>query len=85
MSQREPNRPDLRWLRVAGQCSFIPVYLALYPIAFYFIGTWLDDRLGTEWLKNAFLFLGLISGFRQTFFLIRNLLREQERQDRGPS
>ncbi|MBN2328413.1 MAG: AtpZ/AtpI family protein [Candidatus Omnitrophica bacterium] len=66
------------WLRVVGQCAFIPTFLALYPIAFYWIGTWLDGWFGTTWIKIVFLFLGLFSGFRQTYFIIKKLLESLE-------
>lgn len=71
---RKPDEKDLRWLRVVGECSMIPVYLALYPVAFRFIGLWLDQWLGTSWLAIAFLFLGLFSGFRQTYFALKRLI-----------
>jgi hypothetical protein len=61
-------------MKVVGQCSFIPVFLALYPVAFYYIGDQIDQWAGTDWVKTPFLFLGLFSGFRQTYFLIKKLL-----------
>lgn len=78
MSTNEPKNEDLSWLRVAGQASFIPIFLALYPIAFYYIGSWLDGYFGLTWLKNVFLLLGVISGFRQSYFVIRRLLEHLE-------
>lgn len=83
MHLKAPKPNELAWLRIAGQASFIPVYLALFPIAFYFIGGWLDTQFETEWIKPVFLFLGLIHGFRECFLLIRKLLREQEMRGRG--
>jgi len=56
---------------------FIPIFLALYPIAFYLIGSWLDEKLGTEWLKIVFLVLGLFSAGRQVYFLIKGIIRDQ--------
>jgi F0F1-type ATP synthase assembly protein I len=38
----------------------------------YWIGTFLDDWLGTRYLKMVFLILGIVSGFAQ---LIRELMR----------
>ncbi|MGC9327346.1 MAG: AtpZ/AtpI family protein [Candidatus Hinthialibacter sp.] len=85
-SKSEPSKSTISktdsskyaWLRIAGQCAFIPTFLALYPIAFYWIGKWLDGWLGTTWIKVVFLFLGLISGFRQTYFIIKKLLESLE-------
>ena len=61
------------WVKVAGQCSFIPIYLALFPIAFRYIGVWLDGKFGTDWLSMVFLLIGVFSGFRQTYFLIKRI------------
>ncbi|MGI6455915.1 MAG: AtpZ/AtpI family protein [bacterium] len=72
-SNQSPNEKKYAWVRIAGQAAFIPVYLALFPIAFFYIGKWLDGYFGTEWIRMVFLFLGLFSGFRQTYFLIRDL------------
>ena len=74
MSRQPTESSKYRWMRVAGQCSFIPTYLALFPIAFFYLGKWLDGQFGTTWLSGAFLFLGLISAFRQTYFIIKRLL-----------
>lgn len=76
-----PHRLDssrYAWLRVAGQCMFIPTFLALFPIAFFFIGKWLDGYFGTSWIRVVFLFAGLFSGFRQTYFVIKRLLDSLE-------
>lgn len=73
MTDKEPIGREYRWMRIAGQCSFIPIFLALYPIAFYYIGGKIDGWVGTSWIRIAFLFLGLFSGFRQTYFLIKKI------------
>ncbi len=80
MSKNKTNDADLSWVRIAGQATFIPVFLALYPIAFYAIGGWLDEYFQTTWLKILFLFLGIFSGFRQTYFVIRRLIVQLEKK-----
>lgn len=80
MSKNKMEDADLSWVRIAGQASFIPVFLALYPIAFFMIGRWLDDYFGLTWLKIPFLFLGMFSGFRQTYFVIRRLIVQLEKK-----
>lgn len=83
MEPERPNRVSFKWLRVAGQASFIPIFLAFYPIAFFGIGWWLDQQFDTQWIRILFLFLGLISGFRQTYFLIKKIIISVERDERG--
>jgi hypothetical protein len=78
MESKEPVGNKYRWMKVVGQCSFIPIFMALYPIAFYYIGVKIDEWAGTNWIKALFLFLGLFSGFRQTYLLIKQLINTQE-------
>lgn len=73
MQSKKPVGQKYRWMKVVGQCSFIPIFLALYPIAFFYIGSKIDEWAGTAWIKIVFLFLGLFSGFRQTYLLIKKL------------
>ena len=66
-----------RLARLAGQAMFIPIFLVLYPLAFHWIGTWLDVWLGTTpWLAKIFLVLGLVSAFRQVRILIKRIMSE---------
>ncbi|RJP18210.1 MAG: AtpZ/AtpI family protein [Candidatus Omnitrophota bacterium] len=81
MMARKPDDAKLAWVRIAGQCSFIPIFLALYPIAFFYIGTWLDEKLGVSWIKVVFLFLGIFSGMRQTYMLIKKMIEAQEKDN----
>lgn len=78
MPNREPRGKQYRWMRVAGQSAFIPVFLALYPVAFYYIGSFIDEWVGTSWIRVVFLFLGLFSGFRQTYFILKKIIDAQE-------
>ena len=79
MTPRKPKDAKYELIRIVGQCAYIPIYLALYPVAFYVIGAWLDGKLGTAWIKVVFVFLGIASAFRQTYFLIKKLSEEQDR------
>ncbi|MBZ0258641.1 AtpZ/AtpI family protein, partial [bacterium] len=81
MSTNQNEDVEPNWVRIAGQASFIPVYLALYPIAFFMIGRWLDNYFGLTWIKIPFLFLGMFSGFRQTYFVIRRLISQLEKMN----
>lgn len=66
-----------RLARVAGQAMFIPIFLVLFPLAFYWVGTQLDSWWGTEpWLARIFLLLGLVSAFRQVTKVIRRIMSD---------
>ena len=66
-----------RLARLAGQAMFIPIFLVLYPLAFYWIGKQLDLWWGTgTWLAKIFLLLGLFSGARQVVMLIKRIMSD---------
>ena len=76
MSEGE-DKELYRLARLAGQAMFIPIFLVLYPLAFHWIGTWLDVWFGTApWLAKIFLVLGLVSAFRQVRILIKRIMSE---------
>jgi len=50
----------------------LPFILAIPPIIGWFIGRWLDGRLHTApYLKYLFLILGILSGARECYRLIK--------------
>ena len=66
-----------RLARLAGQALFIPILMVLFPLAFYWIGKQLDGWFGTApWLARIFLFLGLISAYRQVRDLIKRIMAD---------
>ena len=76
MSEGE-DRELYRLARLAGQATFIPIFLVLYPLAFHWLGTQLDHWLGTgPWLARILLILGLVSAFRQVVKLIKRMMAE---------
>jgi F0F1-type ATP synthase assembly protein I len=59
-------------IRRAGLLTAVPVLLAISPIIGYYIGRFLDGKLGTEpYLSIMFLILGFVSGAMQVARLIR--------------
>lgn len=68
-----PDQKKLEMVRIAGQASLIPVYLAVFPLAYGFIGKWLDGYFQTHWLMLLFVLLGFFSGIRQSYFIIQRL------------
>lgn len=59
-------------MAAALRYTAIATMLPASTFAGYLIGGWLDQWLGTTYLKIVFLLLGIVSGFVQ---LIRELMR----------
>lgn len=76
MSQGE-NKDLYRLARLAGQAMFIPIFLVVFPLAFFWVGRQLDGWWGTQpWLARTFLVLGLIAACRQVVMLIRRIMSD---------
>jgi F0F1-type ATP synthase assembly protein I len=60
------------FMTAALRYTAIATMLPAATFAGYLIGYWLDQWLGTGYLKIVFLILGIVSGFVQ---LIRELMR----------
>ncbi len=69
----EPSQKKYELLRTAGQCSLIPCYLAVFPFVYGWIGKWLDQYFGTNWLGLLFVIIGVFSGVRQSYFIVKRL------------
>ncbi|MCK5406207.1 MAG: AtpZ/AtpI family protein [Candidatus Krumholzibacteria bacterium] len=68
-------------IRRAGLLTTVPALLAVSPIIGYFIGRFLDGKLGTEpYLSIVFLILGFISGAMQVARLIRLANRDPNKR-----
>jgi ATP synthase protein I len=51
----------------------------------YFIGHWLDGKLGTDpWLTLLFLLFGIAAGFRSVIKLTMEELRKEHKEDESP-
>jgi len=58
--------------RQIGAYITIPFVLAVPPILGWFIGDWLDSKLGTRpYLMYLFLVLGFVAGFRELYRIIK--------------
>jgi F0F1-type ATP synthase assembly protein I len=50
----------------------VPLVMAASPLVGWFIGRWLDQRLGTSpYLMYTFLIFGFLAGFREVYRLIK--------------
>lgn len=57
----------------AAQYSSLALVLPVSTAVGYLLGSWLDSRLGTNWLKIALLIAGTAGGFVE---LIREIMRD---------
>jgi F0F1-type ATP synthase assembly protein I len=68
-------------IRRAGLLTTIPVLLAVSPIIGFYMGRFLDGKLGTDpYLSIVFLILGFVSGAMQVARLIRIANREPKKR-----
>jgi len=62
----------------AVEYSSLALVLPAATLTGYLIGYWLDERLGTTWLRIVLLILGSAGGFVQ---LIRQIMRDSRDDD----
>ena len=80
----QKNNEDDRYvaLRRAGLLTTVPVLLAASPIIGFFIGRFLDDKLGTDpALTIVFLILGFVSGAIQVAKVIKIANRDPGKKE----
>jgi ATP synthase protein I len=73
------NNPDDKQKRARqiGAYVTIPFVLAVPPVLGWFVGSWLDGKLGTEpYLMYLFLLLGFVAGFRELYRIIKKFGNE---------
>ncbi len=58
-------------VRMLGILTTIPMLLAAGPLVAFFIGRWIDQRLGSAWVMPVLVILGLIAGIRETYRVIK--------------
>ncbi len=63
-------------LRQAGLAATIPFLLVVSPVIGYFLGRFLDARLGTSFLWIVLMGLGFVAGAREVYKIIVRISRE---------
>ena len=77
----EPARRG--WAADFGPFLTLGIQLAIAVVAFFFLGRWLDDVLGTTpWLMIAGLLLGSVGGLIQFFRTASALGKKQDEEAR---
>lgn len=70
-----------RYVRQLGLLGTIPIILVVGPIVGYFIGGWLDEKLGTEpYLLVVFITLGFIASGREIYGIIKQAERDVDEE-----
>ena len=85
MIKRSKSDEDEKYSRIrrAGLLTSIPLVLAIAPVIGFFMGDFLDDRLGTEpYLMIVFVVLGFIAGAREVHKLVKKAYEDESPQDR---
>jgi len=62
-------------LKVAGLISFIPLLLAVGPLAGYIVGDYLKNKFGLEYLLFICIGLGFISSISEVIKIIRLVVK----------
>jgi len=79
--RKRKQRNDFRQL---GLLSTIPILLAVGPLVGFFIGRWLDSKLGTApYLLVLFLIFGFIASGREIYKLIKKAEEEPDNDDKN--
>lgn len=77
----EGGRETRPWSHQFGPYLTMGIQLALAVVAFFFLGRWMDTKLGTTpWLMLAGLMLGIVGGFIKFFRAATSLGREANRE-----
>lgn len=65
---------DGRWIRNAGLASTAGIVLVVATFIGFFIGRWLDAKLGTDpWLMLLLTLMGIIAGFIEVFRIVSQI------------
>lgn len=77
-----PEKRGSNDLRQLGLLGTIPILLAVGPLVGFFIGRWLDSKLGTEpYFLILFLIFGFIASGREIYKLVKKAEKETDKKD----
>lgn len=69
----------VRALGITGGIGFM---MAACVLGGYFVGSYLDSKLGTApWLLVTFLLMGLAAGFIETYNIVKKLNKETDKKN----
>jgi len=85
MTKRSKSGEDEKYslIRRAGLLTAIPLILAMSPVIGFFMGDFLDSKLGTgPYLMIVFVVLGFVAGAREVYRLVKRAYEDESPQDR---
>jgi ATP synthase protein I len=78
-NKKKRRKRDTANIRQLGILGTIPIILVVAPLVGFFIGRWLDDRLGTKpYLFIVFLIFGFVAAGKE----IQRLIKRAEEADK---
>lgn len=76
----KPSTPANRGMRAMALASSIGLSLVIPPVLGYFVGRWLDGRLGTDpILSMVGLIVGIVLGFVEMVQILAQIEREERK------
>lgn len=80
--QEKPGSGRQRWSRELGPFLTLGLQLAITVVAFFFLGQWVDQKLGTEpWFMLVGLGTGVAGGFIKFFKTATRLGNEADHKE----
>jgi ATP synthase protein I len=72
----------MKGMKSFGRYGSLGLELILSMAVGYYLGVWLDRKLGTRWLAFVGFLLGCYAGFRALFRAAKQMQRDIERDER---
>lgn len=76
--RQKERQSTLRMLTLITQFGInmlVPIFLC------FFVGYYLDKKLGTSYLMIIFFFIGALAGFRNIYIFARRMTKDDEEED----
>jgi len=68
------------YVRAVIQLATIPIYMGVAPLVGWWLGRWVDRKVGSDWIFQAIgVALGIASAVRETVFLVRRVQRDLDK------
>lgn len=79
--ERPKKAKKRRYVRQIGLLGTIPILIAVGPVIGFFIGGWLDEKLGTEpYLLVVFITLGFIASGKEIYRIIKRAEKDVDEE-----
>ena len=79
-SEQDHGGPSRSWMTSVGPFLTLGLQLAISVVVMFFLGRWLDQKLGTEpWLMITGLALGVAGGFVYFFRTVIAIGKQEDR------